>query len=260
VPHKARFALRHTRWETHVQRRTRDYCRTSQTPRRGFTLIELLVVIAIIAILAAILFPVFARARAKARQVSCLSNQKQVALACIMYSQDHDELLPLWGWAYIADPDPEDDEDDGVYTWDTVILPYTKNRQIFVCPGNTSQRGARSYAIPRYVSGQMLDAMPNPVATVISFDKGTQPVGAWGDAAGENFYQTHGCTGYDLDKTLWHNNGKNFSFCDGHAKWSADGQGPFAAYNPTSPDGAYEVNGPGHCENPGGPGVGDWPE
>ncbi len=233
---------------------------TSRTQRRGFTLIELLVVIAIIAILAAMLFPVFARARAKARQANCLSNQKQIALAYVMYAADHDELLPMWGWAYSADPDPEDDEDDGVYTWDTAIRPYIKNRQIFICPSNMDNRGARSYAMPRYVSGQMLDAMPNPAATVVSFDKGTQLVGAWGDAAAENFFQTHGCTGYDLDKTLWHNNGKNFAFCDGHAKWSAEGQGPFAAYNPTSPDGTYEVNGPGHCENAGGPGVGDWPE
>ena len=62
--------------------------------RRGFTLIELLVVIAIIAILAAILFPVFARAREKARQTSCLSNVKELALALLMYSQDYDETIP----------------------------------------------------------------------------------------------------------------------------------------------------------------------
>jgi prepilin-type N-terminal cleavage/methylation domain-containing protein len=62
--------------------------------RKGFTLIELLVVIAIIAILAAILFPVFARAREKARQTSCVSNLKQVALASLMYTQDYDECPP----------------------------------------------------------------------------------------------------------------------------------------------------------------------
>ncbi|NLO06641.1 MAG: DUF1559 domain-containing protein [candidate division WS1 bacterium] len=61
---------------------------------RGFTLIELLVVIAIIAILAAILFPVFARAREKARQASCLSNAKQIGLAMLMYVQDYDEMFP----------------------------------------------------------------------------------------------------------------------------------------------------------------------
>ena len=67
--------------------------------RRGFTLIELLVVIAIIAILAAILFPVFSRARAKARQAACLSNMKQIALASQMYATDYDEMVPLyWTW------------------------------------------------------------------------------------------------------------------------------------------------------------------
>jgi len=65
--------------------------------RRGFTLIELLVVIAIIAILAAILFPVFARAREKARQTSCLSNVKQIVLAALMYCQDYDETIAI-GW------------------------------------------------------------------------------------------------------------------------------------------------------------------
>ena len=79
--------------------------------RRGFTLIELLVVIAIIAILAAILFPVFARAREKARQASCSSNQKQIALGILMYAQDYDEAFPgfyykavVADWATLHDP------------------------------------------------------------------------------------------------------------------------------------------------------------
>ena len=78
---------------------------TSRSARRGFTLIELLVVIAIIAILAAILFPVFAQAREKARAISCLSNTKQVGTATMMYGQDYDEVLPdacregrAWAW------------------------------------------------------------------------------------------------------------------------------------------------------------------
>jgi prepilin-type N-terminal cleavage/methylation domain-containing protein len=99
--------------------------------RRGFTLIELLVVIAIIAILAAILFPVFARAREKARQTSCLSNLKQITLGTLMYAQDFDEMLPQGGhWLYIG----------GVRTmmyWTRAIEPYLKNTQLLMCPSSS---------------------------------------------------------------------------------------------------------------------------
>jgi len=98
---------------------------------RGFTLIELLVVIAIIAILAAILFPVFAKAREKARSASCLSNMKQIGLATMMYVQDCDETYPSL-------------YDDNSYPgqriiWADKIRPYTKNRNIFFCPGGLTQ-------------------------------------------------------------------------------------------------------------------------
>ncbi|MCD6351282.1 MAG: DUF1559 domain-containing protein, partial [Armatimonadetes bacterium] len=125
---------------------------------RGFTLIELLVVIAIIAILASILFPVFSRARAKARQAKCMSNLKQLGLAFNMYAQDYDELLPVWALGNTADNDNGPNE--GAYTWDTQIMPYMRNQQILVCPdnpyGRTVSEGAygrlptRSYAMPRY--------------------------------------------------------------------------------------------------------------
>lgn len=87
-------------------------------PQSGFTLIELLVVIAIIAILAAILFPVFAQARAKARQTSCLSNNKQIGLAVLMYAQDYDESFPLG--AYNTDPNAP------VAMWYDFVEPYIK--------------------------------------------------------------------------------------------------------------------------------------
>ena len=103
--------------------------------RRGFTLIELLVVIAIIAILAAILFPVFAKAREKARQSSCLSNVKQLSLAYLQYAQDYDERLPesywttgipasarLWGTSYMLGTE--------------LVYPYVKNIQVYVCPSS----------------------------------------------------------------------------------------------------------------------------
>ena len=91
--------------------------------RQGFTLIELLVVIAIIAILAAILFPVFAQARAKARQVSCLSNSKQIGLGMMMYVQDYDESLPPFRNVY-ADGDWWTAR---MFGWKDAILPYIKN-------------------------------------------------------------------------------------------------------------------------------------
>ncbi len=236
--------------------------RNTRTGARGggFTLIELLVVIAIIAMLAGMLFPVFARARAKARQTQCLSNQKQIALALSMYAGDHDGLFPRWAWSHNASPDPMDNVAEGAYTWDTVIMPFMRNQQVLICPSNDISRSARSYALPRYVSGQMVDAIPNPAETVCLFDKGAHAPGTWGDAAAENFFQTHDYSGGNLNKSLWHNNGKNFAYCDGHVKWSATGTGPFAAFNSSSTcPGGYEAHEPGHCEFPG-VGTGDWPE
>src|SRR5688500_9143161 len=87
--------------------------------RRAFTLVELLVVIAIIAILAAILFPVFAQAREKARAAACLSNLKQLGLATAMYAQDHDELLP-YGHSFTW-PDQKE-----LYWWQDLCRPYVK--------------------------------------------------------------------------------------------------------------------------------------
>jgi len=90
---------------------------------KGFTLIELLVVIAIIAILAAILFPAFAKAREAARRSSCSSNLKQIGLGLMQYSQEYDEQLPAGV--------------NGVGAWALVIQPYIKSTNLFACPSNT---------------------------------------------------------------------------------------------------------------------------
>ena len=107
--------------------------------RRGFTLIELLVVIAIIAILAAILFPVFARAREKARQSSCLSNLKQLGTAGMMYMQDYDETHWQTSAAHLT-ACMNAGNPDGV--WYQALSPYVKNAQVFKCP---SDRGQSAY-------------------------------------------------------------------------------------------------------------------
>lgn len=111
--------------------------------RRGFTLIELLVVIAIIAILAAILFPVFAQAREKARQTQCLSNGKQVGLALLMYAGDYDNHLPVYVW-------PES------YIVGARLQPYIKNQAIFKCPSSGFRQGAMQAAQRDNGSGNYL--------------------------------------------------------------------------------------------------------
>jgi len=134
--------------------------RAMNSVRKGFTLIELLVVIAIIAILAAILFPVFAQAREKARAISCLSNIKQVNLGWQMYMQDYDEM-----WIFRPGHTPGGDtncewkyvcgDNTSTQDWQDVVQPYLKNYQIADCPSAPSQPdlagkmtgGARNYGI-----------------------------------------------------------------------------------------------------------------
>jgi prepilin-type N-terminal cleavage/methylation domain-containing protein/prepilin-type processing-associated H-X9-DG protein len=122
--------------------------------RRGFTLIELLVVIAIIAILAAILFPVFAQARDKARSAACLSNQKQFASALLMYMQDYDEK-GLW---FYNESDAKATKDWVSGYWYNPIMPYVKNLGVFMCP-----------AVSRSKDGCEPDRKPRPLLNRCGF-------------------------------------------------------------------------------------------
>ena len=118
------------------------------TKRAGFTLIELLVVIAIIAILAAILFPVFAKAREKARQTSCLSNMKQLGLGFMQYTQDNDECVPA---------DPDNWGTPMGIGWGQAIYPYVKATGVYKCPDDSTTGKVVSYAFNA--------ALPNSPAT-----------------------------------------------------------------------------------------------
>jgi prepilin-type N-terminal cleavage/methylation domain-containing protein/prepilin-type processing-associated H-X9-DG protein len=128
--------------------------------RKAFTLIELLVVIAIIAILAAILFPVFAQAREQARKTNCLSNTKQIGLASMMYAQDYDEILPETGWVGPCSApqsqgcrvvtDGTDPYWSGVFAFPLAIIPYKKNYQILVCPSDPDRGGFNKFGSTCY--------------------------------------------------------------------------------------------------------------
>lgn len=186
--------------------------------RRGFTLIELLVVIAIIAILAAILFPVFAKAREKARQASCLSNCKQLGLAMLQYAQDYDECLPTGqevNWSGTAGQ-------SGFFA--NAVMPYVKNTQIFVCPsvpqayGNTWRNLGYLYASYGYNklldTGRALAAFQNPAQTLLLMDARNP----WLDST-TTIYDRVGDGDYN-GSTVFHNDGDNVTYLDGHAKWS----------------------------------------
>jgi prepilin-type N-terminal cleavage/methylation domain-containing protein/prepilin-type processing-associated H-X9-DG protein len=202
---------------------------------KGFTLIELLVVIAIIAILAAMLFPVFAKAREKARQTSCINNNKQLSLAILQYAGDWDENLPMW---YNGGTIPFEGKNADA-TWDLTVWPYVKTKGVYTCPSNAPQNATpipagsviRSYALPRNVSGLALGEVKNPAETVQLYEKGSQPMGIGADSTGEDFFQMWGQDQAQMKARHYpypHGHGKVFAFVDGHAKYFQVGTGPFA--------------------------------
>ena len=202
--------------ETSTLRGTREY--GIRRFSGGFTLIELLVVIAIIALLAAILFPVFSRVRENARRASCQSNMKQLGLGFVQYSQDYDEQFPVGD---VLDPGcgslTRSDMTGG--GWDTELYPYVKSTQVFECPSDTltpvpySSYGVNSdlTALPTGVTftacsvfsgrgrgvGDMVAAMTAPSRTVMLFEtvnkNGNQNAGQSGvGTASDQYLQGYG--------------------------------------------------------------------
>jgi len=228
--------------------------------KRGFTLIELLVVIAIIAILAAILFPVFAQAREKARMAACQSNLKQMGNAFQMYTQDFDETYP--------NASPSISNDCAVLgvtatatlsrgSWDgwigNLLMPYTKNVGIYTCPsqprvngvnrdtGNNACPGApyifTSYAFNyNRLFGIAITNINEPANMLAVWDSNT----GWADcsyATGCGIWSQRDICWFMVKKGLplasgqscslltnpvasWHNDGNNYLYCDGHVKWA----------------------------------------
>ncbi|HEY3333319.1 MAG TPA: DUF1559 domain-containing protein [Capsulimonadaceae bacterium] len=135
---------------------TPEIMNNSQHKRAGFTLIELLVVIAIIAILAAILFPVFAQAREKARATACLSNLKQIGLAVTQYEQDYDEAVPCGtnGWG------------SGL-GWASMVYPYVKSTAVFLCPSDAGVGDIISYGLNSNFVGSALNGSA-PIPAIVA--------------------------------------------------------------------------------------------
>ena len=188
--------------------------------RKGFTLIELLVVIAIIAILAAILFPVFARAREKARQASCQSNLKQMMLAVLQYVQDYDERGPYFAYLHdYADLDGDGDTAEHSMIWNVMIEPYIMNGQIHECPSDNASHWFRTPA--EDPDRFFYTSYGIAYSTLASYDYGVK----WG------WLQTPAQTVYLGDGDGWldsgnmgrraiarHNDTWNAAFADGHVK------------------------------------------
>lgn len=212
--------------------------RAAACSRRAFTLIELLVVIAIIALLAAILFPVFGRARENARRSSCLSNMKQVGLGMFQYIQDYDEVYPAH-YNGISGA--------GRQRWPQLVQPYVKSTQIFNCPsrsdwefkGDYTTAGTIAYGINYWLNNYYyptvkLSSIQNPVETVWVGEIRGLVKGA--DAVNTSAYQcypsyfgavdnrSYPTYGFDIPEapgrlTNRHFDGLNVIWADGHAKW-----------------------------------------
>ena len=242
--------------------------------RRGFTLIELLVVIAIIAILAAILFPVFANAREKARQTTCASNEKQLGLAFLQYVQDYDETFPVGNIDANVDPNDYD-----VRGWAGDIYPYVKSKAAYTCPDDptapTAPNVAVSYAYNAHFGhnmqsygGQlatrpyMINAkLTAPASTVLlcelqnSFTDASNPnenyscgtygtQASFGNPMATGVFPLQSFTVIAANNGMVHVTGSNFLAADGHVKFLGASKisGGFGEESAQSPACAPQTN------------------
>jgi prepilin-type N-terminal cleavage/methylation domain-containing protein/prepilin-type processing-associated H-X9-DG protein len=216
----------------------------------AFTLIELLVVIAIIAILAAILFPVFARARENARRSSCMSNLKQIGLGAMMYVQDFDEKYPMGYYSHTAATP---------LGWQALLAPYAKSTQVFICPSSTvqpSDPGTGNYGANWLIypnlewsgdtvvsmasigsvasvymimdsGSHLLQPKPQSTATTPYGSSVTAPTAFWYLPGTKKLVEAAGGTSptmapaqqTDYASEGRHFDGINMAFADGHVKW-----------------------------------------
>ncbi len=227
--------------------------------RRAFTLIELLVVIAIIAILAAILFPVFAQAKEAAKKTACLSNMKQIGTAFMLYAGDYDDGYPTWSdyWGVRTQTNPQRSDAETVallggpdsvrFYWDAKLLPYVKSDNplqaswggVWKCPSSAKNHNNRSVGISQcftYVCNPLdwrsylwrnASEFVDPAGTPFAGDSDrtgmlTQPHLFHGFA---DFYRLSGDSSqpdgrFNRERPRRHADGANYSFADGHAKYN----------------------------------------
>ncbi len=219
---------------------------------KGFTLIELLVVIAIIAILAAILFPVFARARENARRASCQSNLKQLGLGVLQYVQDYDETYPL-----SSDGAAKVGANNITATWDLEIQPYTKSLQVLTCPSDSQTPRVdlgspfglvtRSYSMANYTRNRPIALLQAPSLTVLLTERIQKGPSNTVSAANWNNYAVLEHTDQSASSTTYNFNDlpaastadgrhlgtNNILYADGHVKAykeTRQGQAPLAGH------------------------------
>jgi len=198
--------------------------------RRAFTLIELLVVLAVIAVLGALLFPVYARAREKGRQTACSSNVRQICMALLMYAQDHDDRFGF-------------DSGYGVTLagqarqWPIAIAPYLGGRQVLLCPSNPLGEDApwtywgqthavfETYAALWWLAHKPLAEIRRPAERILCLDSNHFAVGDWDRAQyARACPSAPACPEGVANRTAGntpHNEGLNVGFVDGHVKWAA---------------------------------------